>query len=239
MITSNMYPETKTWNPFVGGLYDCIYCEKSFKRQLKRVAGNIGCQLCYDYKPHEHPERLNRIPSAPTVFVIGTGDISFCPEPYVRKIFESIDNHRPRMKKEYYFQSKNPVVFNKYMDWFRANIDKVTLLTTQETNRDTGYDKISKAPLPRKRFNDFLELDYPRKVVTIEPVLDFDLKDFLLMMLLLKKQGSLQYVWFGFDSKNSGLPEPSIKKAQVFVNLLTYHGIEVRGKTLRGVKINA
>ena len=31
-----MYPETETWNPFVGCLYDCLYCEKSFKAQAKR-----------------------------------------------------------------------------------------------------------------------------------------------------------------------------------------------------------
>jgi len=34
-----MYPDTKTWNPFVGCNYDCVYCEKSFKRQFKRVGG--------------------------------------------------------------------------------------------------------------------------------------------------------------------------------------------------------
>jgi len=85
------------------------------------------------------------------------------------------------------------------------------------------------------RFHDFLDLEYSRKVVTIEPVLDFDPEIFLTWMRLLKDQGTLEYVWFGFDSKNCGLSEPSTEKAQRFVDELQAYGIEVRGKTLRDV----
>ena len=233
-----MYPETKTWNPFVGCLFDCVYCEPSFKRILKRVAWRIRCNECFHYRPHYHPERMRRIPSAPIVFVSGTGDISFCKESFVREIFKAIDRSKPRSKKIYYFQSKDPNWFNKYLDWFNANSDKVILLTTLETNRDKGYNKISKAPLPSKRFKDFYELDYPRKVVTIEPVLDFDPSGFADWFLDFVEQESLEYVWFGFDSKKCGLPEPTIKKAQRFVTFLKdYCDIEVRGKSLREVII--
>ena len=229
-MTSNMYPETKTWNRSAGCLYDCVYCRPSFQRQLKRVARHIGCEKCYTYEPHNHPNRTT-IPSAPIVFVYGTGDITFYEPTQVRTTFEIIDNHKPRMKKTYYFQSKNPVCFNRYMDWFKRRTDKVILLTTLETNRDKDYHRISKATLPSIRFKDFYELDYPRKVVTIEPVLDFDLEEFSDMIFQLHEQGSLEYVWFGFDSKNCGLPEPSKEKAQKFVDILQDHGIEVRLKT--------
>ena len=236
-MPDNMYPDTKTWNPFVGCRFNCIYCEKSFKRQLKRVAWNIGCQSCYEYEPHEHPTRLAtaKIPSAPVVFVYGTGDIAFCAPPFVWKTFNVIDRHRPKMDKEYYFQSKAPSCFEKYLDWFLENVDKVTLLTTLETNRDEGYTEISKAPLPTVRFKDFYDLDYPKKAVTIEPVLDFDLEAFCELLFSLHDQGTLEYVWFGFDSKRCGLPEPSEDKAQRFVDALQDYGIEVRGKSLRGV----
>jgi len=210
----------------------------SFQRQLKRVARHIDCEDCYNYIPHYHPERLNRIPSAPTVFVNGTGDIAFCNPDFVRKEFTSIDNHKPRMKKIYYFQSKNPACFNQYLDWFQENEEKVILLTTLETNRDEGYRKISKAPLPSKRFNDFLDLDYDRKVVTIEPAMAFDLYEFLDWMYQLDSQGTLEYVWFGYDSKNCGLPEPTTYIAQEFVNLLQEARIKVQGKTLRDVHLN-
>lgn len=239
-MTSNMYPNTKTWNPFVGCSFDCVYCEKSFKRQLKRVAASIGCKQCYDYTPHYHPERLRKIPSAENVFVIGTGDISFCIESFTRMIFEAIDNHKPRIEKTYFFQSKDPQCFNKYLNWFKENQDKVVLLTTLETNRDEWYwHNISKAPPPTARMLDFLILDYPRKVVTIEPVLDFDHGEFVYWIKRLRDQGTLEYVWFGYDSKNCGLPEPSIEKAQAFVDALQALGIEVRGKSLRGIKLLA
>ena len=237
---SNMYLNCSTYNPFVGCGYDCVYCRPSFQRQLKRVAGILKCQDCYDYKPHYHPERLatSKIPSSPIVFVCGTGDITFCKYSFMRKIFNVIEKHRPKMDKTYYFQSKNPVCFTQYLDWFLANQEKIILVTTLETNRDAGYRKISQAPLPTVRFGDFYDLDYPRKVLTIEPVLDFDLEDFVDMVLKLHEQGTLEYVWFGFDSKNCGLPEPSAEKAQRFIDILQNNGIEVRGKSLREVKLS-
>lgn len=236
-MPGSMYPDTKTWNSFLGCKFDCKYCEKSFKRVLKRVGRNIGCDKCYRYIPHIHPERLGKIPSSPIVFVFGQGDIYFCPPYFVRKTFKAIDAHNPRKPKIYYFQSKAPSVFNLYLDLFLENQDKVILLTTLETNRDEGYREISKAPFPTMRFHDFFELDYPRKVLTIEPVLDFDLEEFVEMVLMLHRQGTLEYVWFGFDSKNCGLPEPSIEKAQKFVDVLHSNGIEIRGKSLRGVML--
>lgn len=235
MTESNMYPETKTWNPFVGCLFNCDYCELSFKRQLKRVSRNIGCHLCYTYEPHYHEERLRKIPSKPNVFVAGTGDISFCDPNFVIRIFEAIEKHKPRMEKTYLFQTKNPVWFNNHLQWFKDNKDKVILTTTLETTAFTKH--ISKAPSTRIRFGDFYDLDYPRKVVTIEPVIDFDINEFSYWMGLLQEQGNLEYVWFGFDSKTVRLRDPSIHKAQNFVDGLKSLGIEVRGKSLRGVKV--
>ena len=229
-----MYPDTATYNPAVGCDFDCIYCRPSFQRQLKRVAGVIGCSLCRDYRPHTHPERLGKIPSAPIVFVVGTGDIAFCNPKYVRRIIDSIEAHKPRKPKLYYLQSKSPACFRQYLPLLD---EKYILLTTLETNRDKGYSLISKAPLPSVRFLDFHALDYPRKVVTVEPVMDFDHDRMVEMMLDLKDQGSLLYVWFGYDSKRCGLPEPSAKKAQRLVDALKGYDIEVRGKTLRGVKV--
>ena len=234
----NMYPSTKTWGIFTGCSFSCEYCKPSFQRQVRRVARKIKCLDCYNYYPHAHPERRFRIPSAENVFVAGTGDISFCEPGYVWGcIFWAIENHRPRKPKTYLFQSKAPSCFKQYLPWFKKHQDKVILLTTLETNRDKGYGLISKAPPPSVRFLDFYALDYPRKVLTIEPVMDFDHEQMVHMVLDLKEQGSLLYVWFGYDSKNCGLPEPSVEKAQRLVGALKGYGVEVRGKTLRGVKV--
>ena len=225
-----MYSETKTWNPFVGCHHNCIYCKPSFQAQLKRWAKK-NCQKCYNFIPHLQPERLNKIPSAKIIFVCGDGDIAFCPEDYVFNIIEKIKEHNRRCPhKTYYFQSKRPECFEPFLEEFPEN---VILLTTLETNRDEGYEKISKAPKPSERFKQFLKLDYPRKVVTVEPVMDFDLEVFVDWI----EQINPEYVWFGFNSrpKQVKLPEPSPEKARKFVDRLKSLDIEVREKKRKEV----
>jgi len=248
-----MYPETKTWNPFAGCNFDCIYCEPSFKRQLKRVGGNPsvrqgttdpkgsigekgGCTFCSSYTPHYHPERLenNSIPSSPIVFVFGTGDISFCEPEYVRKTIKTIKKQNTNTQRLFYFQSKNPKTLEQYIGEYPEN---TILLTTIETNRDKGYDKISKAPKPSRRFRDFLELDYPRKVLTIEPILDFDIDIFTDWVKQLHDQGYLEYVWIGYNSKKNQvtLPDPDMTKVVDFIRNMKQIGVQVRGKDLRSL----
>lgn len=228
---SNMYKNAKTWNPFKGCSFDCSYCEPSFKRQAKRQMHR--CQDCYDYRPHEHPERLGKIPSSEIVFVCGNADICFCRPEFTRDIIKAVITHSPnKYVKTFYFQSKQPVYFEQFLDEFTDNI---ILLTTLETNRDDGYPEVSKAPLPSDRYAQFLALDYPRKVVTIEPVMDFDPDIFTEWILEINPE----YVWFGFNSKPESvrIPEPSDGKVKYFLRKLHENGIEIRGKELRGLGI--
>ena len=228
---SNMYAEAKTWNPFKGCLFDCAYCRPSFQRQSKRQ--KHLCQDCYAYIPHCHEDRLSKIPSARIVFVCGNGDISFCPPSFTRKIIERIKEHNTQSPhKTYYFQSKKPAYFQPFLVEFPEN---VILLTTLETNRDAGYDEFSKAPVPSKRHRQFKSLDYPRKVVTIEPVMDFDLDVFFRWIRGLH----LEYVWLGLNSKPEALilPEPPPDKLRDLAAMLVQEGIEILGKELRGLEI--
>lgn len=109
------------------------------------------------------------------------------------------------------------------------------------------------------RYRDFLALDYPRKVVTIEPIMDFDLNVFRDWIVSIDPE----HVWLGFNSKSRSkvlkekgfaMCEPPEDKVQQLIYALedakpkvkVYKhgeraqkfkgGIEVRGKTLRGVK---
>ena len=133
---------------------------------------------------------------------------------------------------EPYFQSKKPSCFAPFLADFPEN---VILLTTLETNRDEGYRAFSKAPLPSERYRQFKSLDYPRKVVTVEPVMDFDLRVFGQWIRSLRPE----YVWLGFNSKpgSVAIPEPSPEKVQKLVEILTRAGIEIRGKELRGLEL--
>ena len=228
---SNMYADAKTWNPFKGCLFDCVYCRPSFQRQSKRQ--KQLCGDCYNYAPHCHEDRLSKIPSARIIFVCGNGDISFCPLDFARKIIDRIKEHNTRSPhKTYYFQSKSPVYFKPLLSELPEN---AILLTTLETNRDSGYHALSKAPVPSERYRQFKSLDYPRKVVTIEPVMDFDPDVFFRWIRELRPE----YVWLGLNSKPESvlLSEPSPEKLQDFMAMLAEEGIEIRGKELRGLEI--
>ena len=229
--STNMYPKAQTWNPFKGCKFDCSYCVPSFKKQSKRNK----CPNCSAYTPHCHQDRIaGSVPSTPIIFVCGNADISFCPPVFTRRIIERVkdNSRRSRRPKTFYFQSKTPKYFEPFLAEFP---DNVVLLTTLETNRDAGYRKVSQAPPPSVRYQQFKALDYPRKVVTIEPVLDFDLRTFAAWIRGIQPE----YVYLGFNSKPKSvtLPDPPEEKVQRLVDRLIDAGIEVRGKTLRAVRL--
>ena len=108
------------------------------------------------------------------------------------------------------------------------------LVTTLETNRDEGYGAVSKAPPPSKRYAQFKKLEWPRKVVTVEPAMDFDVEEFAEWLISLKPE----YVWLGFNSRPRSvrLPEPSKEKMLALAERLKKAGIQVRGKELWGLE---
>lgn len=225
MKKTNMYPlSVKQWNPFCGCMHKCVYCESSFQRQLKRC-GKEKCPLCYEYKPHAHPERLSQ-PLPQTgymqfIFTISNGDVAFCPTDYLGKILERIEREP---NKTFLMQSKNPQTFNSVK--FPEN---VILGTTIETNRDELYEKISKAPLPSQRFQNFLQVKHKTKMLTMEPVIDFDVD----IIVSWAKMLNPCMIWFGYDSKRNYLPEPELKKVKILHWKLSKAGYFVILKTIR------
>jgi len=218
-----MYKESiETWNPFVGCEHDCVYCDSSFKRQMKRRKRQ--CMDCYDFKPHFHPERLSR--SLPRtegdnfIFCCDMGDVAFCKPEWMQQILARIGQLPDRT---FLIQSKNPSVFNAFR--FPGN---VLLGTTIETNRDDLYEGISKAPLPRERYKAMLRLHHLRKIVTIEPVLDFDVE--IMKGWVHEIRPEICYV--GYDSKKNYLPEPELSKVEALMEKLKER-TNVRAKTIR------
>ena len=71
--------------------------------------------------------------------------------------------------------TKNPDRYLSLLPYIPKN---AILGATIETTNDeiVQTDKISSAPLPSERYEAMKALDWDRKIVSIEPILDFDLK---------------------------------------------------------------
>lgn len=221
---TNMYElAVKQWNVFKGCKFDCTYCESSFKRQAKRQMHL--CQQCYDYEPHTHPERLEeslpRTNYMQFIFTCASGDIAFCPTDYLERIIARI---KKEPEKNFLIQSKDPKTFNRVK--FPSN---VILGTTIETNKDDLYEGTAKAPLPSERFEEFAKVNHSLKMVTIEPVMDFNLETMLDWMKKIKPC----MIWLGYDSKKNGLPEPEYWKVKELHWNLSLEGFVVMLKTIR------
>ncbi len=230
VVERRMYKEAKkTWNPVVGCLHDCSYCKPSFQAQVKRVGVVFGCKDCMEYKPHFHPERLQnlekKLPKTrgdEFIFLCDTGDWCFAKPEWRRQILEAVKKLKDRT---FLIQSKNPAVFKE--DSFPEN---VILGITLETNRDELCQAVSKAPPPSKRYKDFSAVNHPRKIVTVEPIMDFDLE--ILADWITEISPLCTYI--GYNSrKKPKLPEPPLIKTISLIETLEKRNIPVRRKLLR------
>lgn len=221
----NMYRlSVEQWNPWVGCKHDCSYCRPSFQAQLKRRKNQ--CQDCYDFVPHGHPTRLesHRFPRTgfmQFIFTCSSGDVAFCPKSYLQRIVEVIRQHRDRT---FLLQTKCPAALARVE--FPSN---VVLGVTLETNRDALAQAVSKAPPPSARVRALADHPHATKMVTVEPVMDFDLD----VMTEWIEQIAPSMVWLGYDSKNSGLTEPDLAKVMQLHWELGRRGYVVVLKTIR------
>jgi hypothetical protein len=231
LAKNNMYSlSVKQWNPFVGCKHECIYCISSFQRQLKRQKQR--CVQCYNFDIHTHANRLTtslpRTSSNQYIFTCSNGDIAFCSTVYLDKILSRI---RQYPNSTFLMQTKDPS--NAF---FRNGIqvqfpENVILGITLETNRDNLYGMdyaISKAPLPSQRYKDFLKVVHPRKMVTIEPIIDFDMD----VMMNWINNINPNMIWIGYDSKNNYLPEPELSQVNELQQRLSQNRL-VFLKTIR------
>lgn len=227
-----MYRDVVTWNPFKGCEFDCVYCRPSFQRLAKMQK---TCAACRSYEPHEHPERLAKVPKGETVFVCSSGDISFATPGYMQRIIRAMHDN-PRAA--WYLQSKRPGFFEP---WLGGLPENTYLLTTLETNRDEGYAEVSNAPPPYERWGQFCRLQWLRKAVTVEPIMDFDVDEFAALLGVAHGYSSAanDHIWIGYNTTRHAapIPEASPEKVAELLARLVDAGLDVRGKELRGLVV--
>ena len=196
----NMYGfVTHTWNPIKGRCsHDCKYCYMKVFPQG---------ELRFDEKELQTDLGRNNF-----IFVGSSCDM------WVNEVTDSlikmIINHcKKYLENTYLFQSKNPMRFVKLRDELISL--NCILGTTMETNRQEILNKISNAPLINER-SDAMTIKGFRKMITIEPIIDFDVMPFVSEI----ERTNPEFVNIGADSKNHNLIEPSPFKIQNLIKEL-------------------
>jgi len=195
----NMYEWiTHTWNPIKGCNFNCSYCY---------IKSNKG----YSLEPRfSEKEMKTDLGYRRFIFVGSMADMfgDWMDSELIRKVIRRclIFN-----RNSYLFQSKNPKRFIEFLKLFPENS---ILGTTIETNRKTNH--ISNAPSTHERAYAMKNIRFDKEV-TIEPILDFDVYDLLLMITDIQPK----FVAIGADSKGHNLDEPSPWKIKNLIEELS------------------
>ena len=227
IISKQKAKTTKSWNPFVGCNYNCVYCVPVFQSLLR----SQPCDECKKYSPHEHSYRLDRLYGDKIIFVCTTGDIAFANPDFMKRMLQVMKRDK-KTGRVWLLQSKNPSCLEQYLPLLPEN---TYLVTTLETNRDERYEKISDAPKPSVRYAAFKALDWSKKIVNVEPIMDFDLEIFEDWIVDIDPVA----VFIGYNSKPYAvsIPEPDKKKTWMLFNNLKNRGMKVLPRDMRDPSI--
>ena len=215
---------TRTWNPVTGCLHYCTYC---WARKLAETRLKNKERYKDGFKPRLNIEEFNKkFREGELIFVSDMGDLfgEFIPPEWIVRVLRCLRNYP---KTYFLFLTKNPKRYSEFLNLMSNN---VILGATIETNRDDLYIKykISNAPLPSERYKAMRELQWNKKFISIEPILDFDLDIFVKWI----KEIDPIMVYVGYDNYNNQLPEPPQKKTEKLIKKLSEFTIVVR-KTIR------
>ena len=213
-----------TWNPVTGCLYNCNYC---WARNLATTKLQNSHRYLKGFKPSlNETEFRSKFGKGDLIFVSDMGDLfgSFVPSDWISQVLDHTA-HYPDAN--FLFMTKNPQRYHEFLLRMPKN---AILGVTIETNNDeiVQTDKVSTAPLPSERYNAMKDLDWNRKMVSIEPILDFELKTFgdwiedIYPFL----------VYVGYDNYDHKLREPNLKNTLDLIRMISEYTLVIR-KTIR------
>jgi len=197
---------TKTWNPFTGCKFNCIYC---WARDLALGRLKNSQRYATGFIPSFHPEELKKkFKPGDFVFVSDMGDITFCPSGNLDDILGVIEDNQ---RTDFLIQTKGVKLFQRPgIVWPKNVYHGMTI----ETNRDTTH--YSRAPLPFQRYSAMIFDKHPHKFISIEPIMRFMLSE----MIAFVKDISPSFVVIGADSKGHNLDEPPTENINSLINEL-------------------
>lgn len=212
---------TRTWNPFIGCRHGCRYCYARFLA-LGRLKNSPRYRTGFD--PHPVEEELRRrCFRGGYIFVSDMGDLwSWGSGDDIKRVLEVVENSPAAL---FLFLTKNPARYHEFLDYMPGN---VVLGATIESNID--HPGISSAPSITDRMKAMQDpgLKNFNRLVSIEPILEFSLVDFIRDISRIGPQ----VVYIGYDNHNNRLPEPALSHTNNLISSLSVF-TEVRPKTIR------
>ena len=215
---------TATWNPITGCVYNCNYC---WARDLATTKLKNSHRYSQGFKPSLNEKEFNsKFGKGDLIFVSDMGDMfgDFTPVRWIRQV---LDHIRQFPEADFLFMTKNP---KRYLELLPQIPENTILGATIETTSDeiVQTDKLSSAPLPSKRYEAMKALDWNRKIVSVEPILDFDLNTFSKWI----EDINPFLVYVGYDNYNHKLREPTLGQTIELMNRLSEISLVIR-KTIR------
>jgi DNA repair photolyase len=212
----NMYEwVSHTWNPIRGICpHACSYCFVSHTRAARFYTGPLRLA--------EH-ELKTDLGGGNFIFVGSMVDM-WAEDVDKYFIQETLQRCRHYFRNDYLFQTKNPARFEQW----KASIPQQALLAVT-IESDNIYRSVSPgAPTVVDRCAAFLAVRWPRKMVSVEPIMDFspNFADWI-------KEISPEFVSIGADSKGHHLPEPPAGKVRELIAELEKFTKVIRKENLR------
>jgi DNA repair photolyase len=215
---------TATWNPISGCLYNCKYC---WARDLAETKLKTSKRYAKGFKPSLNESEFNsKFGKGDLIFVSDMGDMfaDFTPTEWIKQV---LDHIRQFPEADFLFMTKNP---RRYLELLPCIPENAILGATIETTSDEIVltDKVSNAPLPTQRYEAMKELDWKRKIVSIEPIMEFDLNLFSKWI----EEINPIIVYVGYDNYCHKLREPTLKQTTELMEKLSETSLVIK-KTLR------
>jgi DNA repair photolyase len=213
-----------TWNPVTGCLYNCNYC---WARNLATTKLQNSHRYLNGFKPRlNETEFRSKFGKGDIIFVSDMGDLfgNFVPSDWIIRVLDHIARYSYT---DFLFMTKNPQRYHEFLTSMPKN---AILGVTIETNNDEiiQMDKVSTAPLPSERYNSMKDLEWDRKIVSIEPILDFELETFNQWI-----EGIYPFlVYVGYDNYDYKLREPILKNTLNLISTMSEHTLVIK-KTIR------